>query len=105
MALLFFGIIFIFTLIFVADIDAALEFGRRGFRKSYRISPLLASKTVGIIIIACIMLIQNKKGYFLRILCLLASLLSAYVLIVSASRGAIIFLYFNNDCLFFNTAQ
>lgn len=86
-----FLIIAMYTL---SDIDSISTYDRMAVSDTLQINPIWLARTFGVIIIAALLIILNKLGYALKLLCTGLILLSIYWMLLTASRGAIL------SCLF-----
>lgn len=87
-----YGVVFLLVVLLVTGMSAIDVPDRDIFRKSFRVSPLLTGQVSGIIIIASSIIMLNTNKKIVNIFCLFALLLSIFLMIISASRGALIFL-------------
>jgi len=88
-----YGFVFLLTVIFVTGLSEYGISDRGLFRDDFRISPLVAAKTAGIIIIANVFMLINETRATTRIASFLVMVLSIALLFVTASRGAVLFLF------------
>jgi len=88
-----YGFVFLLTVMFVTGLSEYGISDRGLFRDDFRISPLVAAKTAGIIIIANVFMLINETRATTRIASFLVMVLSIALLFVTASRGAVLFLF------------
>jgi O-antigen ligase len=90
--ILIYGVIFIFAVFFVSGL-AELGIGEReSFREEFRISPLVAAKSAGIVIISAAFKIFYDERLSTRIISLIVLFFSFVLMLITASRAALLFL-------------
>lgn len=90
--IIFYGFFFLITVLFVSGL-AEMGVGERGeFREDFRISPLAAAKTAGMIAIASIIKYLNVGDYKEKLFSLSVMSISILLIFITASRAALLFL-------------
>jgi len=90
--IILYGLFFIITVLFVSGL-AEIGVAERGdFRDDFRISPLAAAKSAGIIIIATFFKLIGEDKFEKRFVYLSVMILSFSLLFITASRAALLFL-------------
>ena len=90
--LIFYGFFFLITVIFVSGLAEVGVGERGGFRDDFRISPLAAAKTAGVISIAAFIKLLNVDHHKEKLFTLGILTISVLLIFVTASRAALLFL-------------
>ncbi|MBS9525885.1 O-antigen ligase family protein [Litoribacter alkaliphilus] len=90
--LVLYGFFFLITVLFASGL-AEMGVGERGgFRDDFRISPLAAAKTAGVIIIAAFIKYLNENSFKEKLFSLFVLAICVLLIFVTASRAALLFL-------------
>lgn len=90
--ILVYGLIFLITVIFVAKIQNIVHVRRGSVRSDFGINPIALSKMVANIFLVSLIMLEYQKKNLNKIWNLFIMALCTFIMLISASRGPIIFL-------------